>query len=100
MCPRNSPDAAVNSCLPLPRRSETTRGFSRTRARLTQSARDLSPESSSLIATEVTAAAVPPREHPRRSWLGPEWQALELLASLPDDAGVEAVWRALNGPRR
>ena len=21
----------------------------------------------------------PPREHPRRSWLGPEWQALELL---------------------
>lgn len=30
----------------------------------------------------------PPREHPRRSWLGPEWQALELLAALPDDAGV------------
>lgn len=22
----------------------------------------------------------PPREHPRRSWLGPEWQLLELLA--------------------
>jgi hypothetical protein len=37
----------------------------------------------------------PPREHPRRSWLGPEWQVLELLAALPDDAGVEAVWRAL-----
>jgi len=38
----------------------------------------------------------PPREHPRRSWLGPEWQALELLAVLPDDAGVDAVWRALS----
>jgi hypothetical protein len=38
----------------------------------------------------------PPREHPRRSWLGPEWQLLELLAALPDDAGVEAVWRALS----
>jgi hypothetical protein len=38
-----------------------------------------------------------PREHPRRSWLGPEWQALELLRALPDDAGVQAVWRALNG---
>jgi hypothetical protein len=36
-----------------------------------------------------------PREHPRRSWLGPEWQVLELLAELPDDAGVEAVWREL-----
>jgi hypothetical protein len=38
----------------------------------------------------------PPREHPRRSWLGPEWQLLELLAVLPDDAGVQAVWRALS----
>jgi hypothetical protein len=37
----------------------------------------------------------PPREHPRRTWLGPEWQVLELLAALPDEAGVEAVWRAL-----
>jgi hypothetical protein len=37
----------------------------------------------------------PPFEEPHRSWLGPEWQALELLAALPDDAGVEAVWRAL-----
>ena len=37
----------------------------------------------------------PPREHPRRSCLGPEWQAVELLAALPDGAGVEAVWRAL-----
>ena len=27
----------------------------------------------------------PPREQPRRSWLGPEWQLLELLAGLPDD---------------
>jgi hypothetical protein len=34
----------------------------------------------------------PPREHPRRSWLGPEWQALELLRTLPDDAGDDAVW--------
>jgi len=39
----------------------------------------------------------PPREHPRRSWLGPEWQALELLGRLPDGAGVEAVWRMLEG---
>jgi hypothetical protein len=38
----------------------------------------------------------PPREQPRRTWLGPEWQALELLSKLPDDAGVEAVWRALS----
>jgi hypothetical protein len=38
----------------------------------------------------------PPREHPRRSWLGPERQLLELLAALPDEAGVEAVWRALS----
>jgi hypothetical protein len=38
----------------------------------------------------------PPYEHPRRSWLGPEWQLLELLAALPDDAGVQAVWRALS----
>jgi hypothetical protein len=37
----------------------------------------------------------PPREHPRRSWLGPEWRALELLAAVPDDAGVRAVWRVL-----
>jgi len=38
----------------------------------------------------------PPRDRPRRSWLGPEWQALELLAGLPDEGGVEAVWRALS----
>jgi hypothetical protein len=36
----------------------------------------------------------PPREQPRRSWLGPEWQALELLSELPVDAGIEAVWRS------
>ena len=39
----------------------------------------------------------PPRDQPRPSWLGPEWQLLELLATLPNDAGVQAVWRALNG---
>ena len=39
----------------------------------------------------------PPREHPRRYWKGRTWQLLELLASLPDDAGVQAVWRALSG---
>jgi hypothetical protein len=39
----------------------------------------------------------PPREHPRRYWTGPAWQLFELLAALPDDAGVQAVWRALNG---
>ena len=38
-----------------------------------------------------------PREHPRRSWLGPEGQALELLAGLPDGAGVQAVWLTLIG---
>ena len=38
----------------------------------------------------------PPREHPRRSWLGPKWQAVELLAGLPDEAGTAAVWRALS----
>jgi hypothetical protein len=42
----------------------------------------------------------PPREHPRRVWRGPEWQALELLAPLPDDAGVAAVWRALTAVNR
>jgi hypothetical protein len=30
-----------------------------------------------------------PREHPRRYWKGPTWQLLELLAALPDDAGVQ-----------
>jgi hypothetical protein len=38
----------------------------------------------------------PPSEHPRRYWNGPRWQLLELLAALPDDAGVQAVWRALD----
>ena len=37
----------------------------------------------------------PPREYPRRSWLGPEWRILELLDTLPADAGTEAVWRLL-----
>src|SRR5262245_58995116 len=37
----------------------------------------------------------PPREHRRHSWLGPECQALELLAGLPDVAGVEAVLATL-----
>jgi hypothetical protein len=39
----------------------------------------------------------PPREHPRRYWKGPRWQLLELLAALPDDAGVQAVWRGNGG---
>jgi hypothetical protein len=42
----------------------------------------------------------PPREHPRRVWKGPEWQALELLAPLPDGAGAAAVWRALTSVNR
>jgi hypothetical protein len=41
----------------------------------------------------------PPREHPRRYWKGPRWQLLELLAALPDDAGVQAVWRTLASSR-
>lgn len=38
----------------------------------------------------------PPRERPRRLWEGPAWQALELLASLPNNAGVTAIWRAID----
>ena len=38
----------------------------------------------------------PPHENPRRPRLGPEWQALEVLRVLPDDAGTEAVWRTLS----
>ena len=38
----------------------------------------------------------PPREHSGRNWAGPEWQALELIAALPDEVGVHAVWRALS----
>ena len=30
-----------------------------------------------------------PREHPRRSWLSPEWQLLEVLAAVPDEAGMQ-----------
>ena len=37
----------------------------------------------------------PPQEHPRRYWKGPRWQLLLALVALADDAGVEAVWRAL-----
>jgi hypothetical protein len=37
----------------------------------------------------------PPREHPRPYWKGTRSQLLELLAPLPDDAGVEAVWQAV-----
>ena len=44
---------------------------------------------------EVVRLAGPPGEHPRRYWKGPRWQLLSLLAALPDDAGVQAVWRAL-----
>ena len=52
---------------------------------------------SATFRTDGVKLTGPPREHPPRSWLGPEWQALELLAVLPDEAGVEAVWRALEG---
>jgi hypothetical protein len=45
---------------------------------------------------DVVRLVGPPREHPSRYWKGPRWQLLELLAALPDDAGVQAVWRALN----
>jgi hypothetical protein len=38
----------------------------------------------------------PPRERPRRSWLGSERRALELLSRLGDDAGTDAVWRTLS----
>jgi hypothetical protein len=38
-----------------------------------------------------------PRSAPAAAGFGPEWQLLELLSTLPDDAGVQAVWRALRG---
>jgi hypothetical protein len=34
-----------------------------------------------------------PRAHPRRTWRGSEEQAMQLLATLPDGAGVEAFWQ-------
>ena len=46
--------------------------------------------------TDAVRLVGPPREHPRRYWTGPAWQLLELLATLPDDACVQAVWRALS----
>jgi len=39
---------------------------------------------------------VGPEEQPRRYWRGRRWQLLDLLAALPDDAGVPAVWWALS----
>ena len=39
----------------------------------------------------------PAREHPRRYWKGRTWQLLELLSAVPDDAGVQAVWRVVAG---
>jgi hypothetical protein len=47
--------------------------------------------------TDAVRLVGPPREYPRRYWKGRTWRLLELLAGLPDDAGVQAVWRALNG---
>jgi hypothetical protein len=47
--------------------------------------------------TDAVRFIGPPREHPRRYWKGRMWQLLELLAALPDDAGAQAVWRALGG---
>jgi hypothetical protein len=38
----------------------------------------------------------PPREHSGQTWVGLERRALELIAALPDEAGVQAVWRALS----
>ena len=46
------------------------------------------------LGLEEVKLLAPPREHPRRSWLGPEWQALELLAAFPRPVW-RAVWRAL-----
>jgi hypothetical protein len=46
--------------------------------------------------TDAVRLVGPPREHPRRYWKGTTRQLLELLATLPDDAGVQAVWRALS----
>jgi hypothetical protein len=47
------------------------------------------------LSTDEMKLLGPPREHPRRSWVGPEWRALEVLRTLPGDAGWEAVWRTL-----
>ena len=46
---------------------------------------------------DVVRLVGPPQKHPRRYWKGPRWQLLELLAALPDVAGVRGVWRTLNG---
>jgi len=39
----------------------------------------------------------PPRETPRRGWQGTEQAALGLLATLSDDAGIEAFWNVFSG---
>lgn len=41
------------------------------------------------------ALSGPTHEEPRRWWRGTAAAALELLASLPDEADLDAVWRAL-----
>jgi hypothetical protein len=40
----------------------------------------------------------PPREWPRKWWRGSETEALELLSSLKDGAGVSAFWDAFGRP--
>lgn len=42
----------------------------------------------------------PPHQRPRKKWEGPITTVLELLATLPDDAGPDAVWAALALTRR
>jgi hypothetical protein len=37
----------------------------------------------------------PASEHPRRAWRGETFDALAALATVPDDAGPDAVWQAL-----
>lgn len=46
--------------------------------------------------TDAVRLVGSPHEHPRRYRKGPTWELLELLAVLPDDAGLQAVWRALS----
>jgi len=43
------------------------------------------------------ALSGPTYEEPRRLWRGRSADALELLARLPDDTDLDAIWRALYG---
>lgn len=45
---------------------------------------------------QSVALSGPSHEEPRRWWRGPSSTALERLATLPDGADLDAIWRALH----